>query len=163
MSFQAAAVERGKAVGRPRALELTGTWLLSGAMAGAGLLAYAFHILAARTLTTSEYGQVAAFWAALFIVVVVLFRPLEQTTARSIADRLERGEEGASVLRPVLLVYVCLLGVVAVASALAWNVLTRELFDGSSFMTAMLVVGIAGYGVQYLGRGVLGGLRASTR
>ena len=78
-------------------------------MAGAGLLAYAFHILAARTLTTSEYGQVAAFWAALFIVVVVLFRPLEQTTARSIADRLERGEEGASVLRSVLLVYVCLL------------------------------------------------------
>lgn len=159
MSFQAAAVERGKAVGRPRALDLPGTWLLSGAMAGAGLLAYAFHILAARTLTTSEYGQVAAFWAALFIVVVVLFRPLEQTTARSIADRLERGEEGASVLRPVLLVYVCLLGVVAVASALTWNVLTRELFDGSSFMTAMLVVGIAGYGVQYLGRGVLGGLQ----
>ena len=30
-------------------------------------------------------------------------------------------------------------------------------------MTAMLVVGIAGYGVQYLARGVLGGLRALPR
>ena len=105
VSSQVAAVERGEAAGRPRALELTGTWLLSAAMAGAGLLAYAFHILAARTLTTSEYGQVAAFWAALFIVVVVLFRPLEQTTARSIADRLERGQEGWTVLRSVVHVY----------------------------------------------------------
>ena len=26
-------------------------------------------------------------------------------------------------------------------------------------MTAMLVVGIAGYGIQYIGRGILGGLR----
>jgi O-antigen/teichoic acid export membrane protein len=159
VSVHAATVERSGSGARRRSLELTGTWLLSGAMAGAGLLAYAFHILAARTLTTSEYGQVAAFWAALFIVVVVLFRPLEQTTARSIADRLARGEEGASVLRPVLLVYVCLLGVVVAGATLGWNVLTRELFDGSSFMTAMLVVGIAGYGVQYLARGVLGGLR----
>ena len=159
VSVQVATVERSGPGEGGRSLELTGTWLLSGAMAGAGLLAYAFHILAARTLTTSEYGQVAAFWAALFIVVVVLFRPLEQTTARSIADRLERGQEGWTVLRSVLHMYAYLVVGVAVAAALAWNVVTQKLFDGSSFMTAMLVVGIAGYGVQYLGRGVLGGLR----
>jgi O-antigen/teichoic acid export membrane protein len=158
LSAHAAAVERDP-VPRPRSLELTGTWLLSGAMAGAGVLAYAFHILAARTLTQSEYGQVAAFWAALFIAVVVLFRPLEQTTSRSLADRLERGLEGWSVLRAVALVYVCLVGVVVVAGALSWSVLTRELFDGSGFMTAMLLLGIAGYGVQYVARGILGGLR----
>ena len=158
MSAHAAAVERDP-VGRPRSLELTGTWLLSGAMAGAGVLAYAFHILAARTLTQSEYGQVAAFWAALFIAVVVLFRPLEQTTSRSLADRLERGLEGWSVLRAVALVYACLVALVGVAGALSWSVLTRELFDGSGFMTAMLLIGIAGYGIQYVARGILGGLR----
>ena len=159
MSAQAVTVERGEAVGRQRSLELTGTWLLSGAMAAAGLLAYAFHILAARALTTSEYGQVAAFWAALFIIVVVLFRPLEQTASRSVADRLARGEEAATVLRAVVLVYLGLLVVVGVAAALAWGPVTRSLFNGSSFMTAMLVAGVAGYGVQYLGRGVLGGVR----
>jgi O-antigen/teichoic acid export membrane protein len=157
VSAHAAAVERDAP--RARSLELTGTWLLSGAMAGAGILAYAFHILAARTLTTSEYGQIAAFWAALFITVVVLFRPLEQTTARSVADRLARGQEGWTVLCSVVLVYACLVGVIAVAGLLAWGVLTRELFDGSNFMTAMLLVGVAGYGVQYVGRGILGGLR----
>jgi O-antigen/teichoic acid export membrane protein len=158
VSVHAAAVE-GDRVARPRSLELTGTWLLSGAMAVAGLLAYAFHILAARKLTTSEYGQVAAFWAALFITVVVLFRPLEQTTARSLADRRARGLEGWTVLRAVVLVYAGLVGAVAVAGVLAWGVLTRELFDGSNFMTAMLLVGVAGYGAQYVGRGILGGLR----
>jgi O-antigen/teichoic acid export membrane protein len=156
MSTHAATVE---AVAKPRRLELTGAGLLSGAMAGAGLLAYAFHILAARTLTTTDYGQVAVLWGALFIGVVVLFRPLEQTTARSVADRLTRGEEAATVLRSVAIVYLCVLVALAAAAALAWGTITDRLFLGSDFMTAMLVVGIAGYGVQYVGRGVLGGLR----
>jgi O-antigen/teichoic acid export membrane protein len=156
MSTHVATVD---AVAKPRRLELTGAGLLSGAMAGAGLLAYAFHILAARTLTTTDYGQVAVLWGALFIGVVVLFRPLEQTTARSIADRLTRGEEAATVLRSVAIVYLCVLAALAAATALAWGTITDRLFLGSDFMTAMLVVGIAGYGVQYVGRGILGGLR----
>jgi O-antigen/teichoic acid export membrane protein len=158
MSTHAATVEV-EAVAKPRRLELTGAGLLSGAMAGAGLLAYAFHILAARTLTTSDYGQVAVLWGALFIGVVVLFRPLEQTTARSVADRLTRGEEAATVLRSVAIVYLCVLAALAVATALAWGTITDRLFLGDNFMTAMLIVGIAGYGVQYVGRGILGGLR----
>jgi O-antigen/teichoic acid export membrane protein len=156
MSVHAATAGEARA---PRRLELTGTWLLSGAMAAAGVLAYAFHILAARTLTTSEYGRIAGLWAALFIAVVVLFRPLEQTTSRAVADRLVRGQEARTVLRSVALVYCFLLVAVGAGAALAWGTLTHRLFEGSDFLTAMLVAGIAGYGVQYVARGVLGGLR----
>ena len=107
----AAAVDRAQGPCAPAArFELTGTWLLSGAMLAAGVLAYAFHILAARTLTHDEYGQIAVLWAALFLTVVVLFRPLEQTTARAVADRLARGQEARSVLRSVAIVYGCVLG-----------------------------------------------------
>src|SRR5689334_9375142 len=130
----AASVERTGMPGRSPRLELTGTWLLSAAMAAAGLLAYAFHILAARTLTTDEYGQIAAFWAALFIAVVVLFRPLEQTTSRAVADRLARGQEATTVLRSVAVVYLCVLGALAIAAALAWRPLTNGLFSGTSFL-----------------------------
>jgi O-antigen/teichoic acid export membrane protein len=144
---------------RSRRLELPGAGLLSAAMATAGVLAYAFQILAARTLTTSEYGQIGALWAALFIAVVVLFRPLEQTTSRAVADRLARGDEAASVLRSVAAVYCCLLVLLAVAAALAWEPLTHALFGGDDFLTLMLVLGVAGYGVQYVARGILGGLR----
>ena len=128
-------------------------------MAVAGVLAYAFHILSARTLTTDEYGQIAALWAALFIAVVVLFRPLEQTTSRAVADRLTRGQEATTVLRSVAIVYGCLLVFVGITALFAWGTLTHGLFDGTSFMTAMLVVGIAGYGFQYVVRGMLGGMR----
>lgn len=160
MSAHAAAtVDRAQAPAHPPRLELTGTGLLSAAMAVAGVLAYAFHILSARTLTTDEYGQIAALWAALFIAVVVLFRPLEQTTSRAVADRLTRGQEATTVLRSVAIVYGCLLVFVGIAALLAWGTLTNGLFDGTSFMTAMLVVGIAGYGFQYVVRGILGGMR----
>ncbi len=159
MSAHAAAADAVKAPPPPRRFELTGAWLLSGAMLAAGVLAYAFHILAARTLTPSQYGQIAVLWAALFLTVVVLFRPLEQTTARAVADRLARGQEARSVLRSVALVYGCALGLVAVGAVAFWSELTDTFFDGNSFMTAMLVVGIAGYGIQYIGRGILGGLR----
>jgi O-antigen/teichoic acid export membrane protein len=159
MSVHAASVEGVESAARPQRLELTGTWLLSAAMAAAGVLAYAFHILAARTLTTSEYGQIAALWAALFIAVVVLFRPLEQTTSRAVADRLARGQEATTVLRSVAFVYCCLLALLGIAALPAWGLLTRRLFEGTDFLTAMLVAGIAGYGVQYVARGVLGGLR----
>ncbi len=160
MSAHAAAtVDRAQAPARPPRLELTGTGLLSAAMAVAGVLAYAFHILSARTLTTDEYGQIAALWAALFIAVVVLFRPLEQTTSRAVADRLTRGQEATTVLRSVAIVYGCLLVFVGITALFAWGTLTHGLFDGTSFMTAMLVVGIAGYGFQYVVRGILGGMR----
>jgi len=159
VSVQAATIERGGPDRRARRLELAGAGLLSAAMATAGVLAYAFQILAARTLTTNEYGQIGALWAALFIAVVVLFRPLEQTTSRAIADRLARGDEAASVLRSVAAVYCCLLVLVAIAAALAWEPLTRTLFGGTNFLTLMLVLGVAGYGVQYVARGILGGLR----
>jgi O-antigen/teichoic acid export membrane protein len=159
MSAHAAAADAVNAPPPQRRFELTGAWLLSGAMLAAGVLAYAFHILAAQTLSQSQYGQIAVLWAALFLTVVVLFRPLEQTTARAVADRLARGQEARSVLRSVALVYGCALGLVAVGAVAFWGELTDRFFDGNQFMTAMLVVGIAGYGIQYIGRGILGGLR----
>src|SRR5262249_13037052 len=158
MSAQAATT-LGRDGRRAHRLELAGTGLLSAAMATAGVLAYAFQILAARTLPTSEYGQIGALWAALFIAVVVLFRPLEQTTSRAVADRLARGDEAASLLRSVASVYACPLVLMALGAALAWGPLTRSLFGGDDFLTLMLVLGVAGYGIQYVARGILGGLR----
>ena len=160
MSAHAAASGRPRpSACAPTAARVDGHRVALGRDGGRGLLAYAFHILSARTLTTDEYGQIAALWAALFIAVVVLFRPLEQTTSRAVADRLARGQEATTVLRSVAIVYGCLLVFVGIAALLAWGTLTNGLFDGTSFMTAMLVVGIAGYGFQYVVRGILGGLR----
>jgi len=137
----------------------SGAGQLSLAMTVSGVLAYAFHILAARALGPDAYGQVAVLWAAMFLVVVVAFRPLEQTTARAISDRLARGQEVESVLRSVVLIYLVMLAAGAVLALAAWEVTTQRLFLGSDAMTAALFGGIAAYGIAYVVRGVCAGVR----
>jgi O-antigen/teichoic acid export membrane protein len=138
---------------------LAGAWLVSGAMVLSGVLTYAFQVLAARTLGPHAYGQIGVLWAAMFLAAIMIYRPLEQTSARAIADRLARGEEIETVLRSVGLMAAASLVVLGAATAAAWRPLTDRLFLGDGTMTAMLVAGIAAYGVSYLARGLFGGAR----
>jgi O-antigen/teichoic acid export membrane protein len=158
MSTQAAALDAP--VGVPeRRPALAGAWVVSASMLGSGFLIYVFHVVAARSLTGADYGHIAVLWAAMFLAVIVLFRPLEQTTSRAVADRLARGEEVETVLRSVAVVSAVMLTVLLGACALAWNPIADRLFLGSGVMTVMLLVGIASYGIAYVLRGVVAGAR----
>jgi hypothetical protein len=144
-------------VGRPRVL--VGAWLLSGATIAAGLLTYAFLVLAARTLGPHAYGRVAALWGAIFIGAVVLYRPLEQTASRTIADRLARGHDGRSVLRALAIVGSVAVALTAAIVLVAWRPLTDRLFLGDPTLTLLLLCGTIAYGISYVIRGVVGGVR----
>jgi O-antigen/teichoic acid export membrane protein len=161
MSTQAAVLERtgSAAVGDERRSVFTGAWLVSVATLAAGVLTYAYHVLAARTLGPHAYGQIAILWGAIFLAAIVLFRPLEQTLSRTIADRRARGEEVRTVLRPIGLICAGILVLGGIAFAAAWGQITERVFLGNDLMTAMLVAGIAAYGLQYLVRGLVGGAR----
>jgi O-antigen/teichoic acid export membrane protein len=145
-----------------RTVRFDSALLLSGAMVVSGILTYAFQILAARTLGAGAFGQIAALWGGVFLLAIVVFRPLEQTLSRSIANRLAHGQEIRSVLRSVGIVSAGACAVIAVAAVFSWTTVTQRLFHGDAFMTAMLVVGVAGYGASYLVRGLLGGVRWFT-
>jgi O-antigen/teichoic acid export membrane protein len=144
---------------RERPLVLAGAWLLSSATLLSGLFAYVFHVAAARLLGPTDYGLVAVLWAVMFTGVVVLFRPLEQTTMRTVADRLSRGEETATVIRSVALIYLGTTAAVGVGVAIAWEPLRDRLFLGDGTFVLALAIGIAAYGVQYVVRGACGGVR----
>jgi O-antigen/teichoic acid export membrane protein len=137
---------------------ISGAGLLSVAMVLSGLLTYAFLVMAARTLGPEAYGRIGVLWAAMFITAIVLFRPLEQTVARSIADRRARGEEVRSVTRSVGILALALMFVVGVVAVVAWNPITARLFGGDATLTALLVAGIAFYGGSYIVRGLVGGV-----
>src|SRR5205085_11900400 len=64
---------------RARTRTVSGAALVSGATLLSGVLTYAFHVIAARTLGPEGYGRIAVLWAAMFLGAVVLYRPLEQT------------------------------------------------------------------------------------
>jgi O-antigen/teichoic acid export membrane protein len=157
MSTQAITVARPTS--RREGRTLAGAWLLSAGMLASGVLTYAFHVLAARSLGPAAYGQIAVLWAAMFIAAVMLFRPLEQTMSRALADRRARGEEVASVLRSVLWIGVAALAAVGVGAALFWGQLARSLFGGDAALTALLLAGVVAYAASYLVRGLLGGVR----
>ncbi|HEY8192461.1 MAG TPA: hypothetical protein VIF36_00925 [Gaiellaceae bacterium] len=144
---------------KARRQALAGAGLVSAATLGSGLLIYGFHVLAARKLGPEAYGQIAVLWAALFLTVIVLFRPLEQTTSRETANRLARGEEAGTVLRAVSRLAVGLLLALSLGIGLGWAFITERLFLGNDHMTAMLLVGIVFYGGAYVTRGLLAGTR----
>lgn len=135
----------------------SGIGVLSAAMLASGVLAYVFHVLAARTLTATDYGRVAILWAALYLLVVVLFRPLEQTTSRAIAARLARGEEVRTVVVSVAAIYAALVVVGVAVAAPTWGIVTDSLFAGDEAFTIALHVGVYGYGLEYVLRGIWSG------
>jgi O-antigen/teichoic acid export membrane protein len=159
VTVAAQAVAERVAAPKARRQALAGAGLVSIATLAAGVLIYGFHVLAARTLGPDAYGQIAVMWAALFLTVIVLFRPLEQTTSRETANRLARGEEAATVVKAVGRLAIGLLVGLSLALAAGWSFVTDRLFLGNDAVTALLLVGIAFYGAAYLLRGVLAGVR----
>ena len=159
MSTQAAVVEAVPTRRTQRWDALGGSGILSVAVLASGLLAYAFQVLCARTLGADAFGQLAVLWAAVFLATVILFRPIEQTLSRALADRMARGEEVRTVARAVgglaAVVSVVLIGALAVA----WGPLTDRLFLGNETLTIMLALGVVTFGASYVLRGTFGGAR----
>jgi O-antigen/teichoic acid export membrane protein len=125
----------------------------------AGVLTYVFLVLAARTPGPHAYSRIAALWGAIFIGAVVLFRPLEQTASRTISDRIARGREVRTVLRALVLVGAGTVALTVAIAALAWGPITDRVFAGNGTLTALLLAGTIAYGISYIVRGLVGGLR----
>jgi O-antigen/teichoic acid export membrane protein len=136
-----------------------GAVMLSVGTVASGVLAYAFNAVAARALGPDAYGPIAVLWAAMFLVAVVLFRPVEQTLSRAVAERLAAGQDARPVVRAVGWLALGAVAVAALACAAAWGPITDRLFAGQPMLTAMLIAGIAGYGASYFVRGLVGGQR----
>jgi O-antigen/teichoic acid export membrane protein len=152
-----AAAGRGAVHATPRPRAAAGTAVISTATLVSGGLAYAFLLLAGRTLGPEAYGRVAALWGLLFLATVVLFRPLEQTVSRQFADRLARGAGVRSVLRSAVALYLGILVVGSFVLAAAWRPLTDHVLFERNALTVALAAGIVGYGAAYLARGAFAG------
>jgi O-antigen/teichoic acid export membrane protein len=151
-------------VGNDRASEETRRYgrsagLLTIALGAAGLLAYAFFAVSSHTLDSHDYGTIVVLWSVNFIVAATLFRPIEQLLSRNLAEHEELGEGSGHVLRIAALIQGAVTTIAVVVMLLLRNPITDELLDGSTTLYWVLVVGIAGFGADYYGRGFLAGRR----
>jgi O-antigen/teichoic acid export membrane protein len=146
---------------RPRleAVDRSDAALMSIGTVASGLLAYAFNVVAARSLGPEAYGAIGALWAGMFLLAVLLFRPLEQTVSRAVADAVAHDLDA----RPVVRSAARMATVVAVAASVVlvalWPLITDGLFGGRDVLTLALVLGLAGYALSYFVRGICGGVR----
>jgi O-antigen/teichoic acid export membrane protein len=141
----------------PRAGYGRGAAILSVGIGVTGLVTYAYFSLAAHTLSDSDYGGVTLLWSAVFIVVSVLYRPVEQLLSRTIADRDVRGQEGNEHLRVAATIQLALAALFAVVALALRGPLKDGLFGGSATLYWVMIAAVLWYAASYFARGFLAG------
>src|SRR5918999_6243576 len=136
--------------------------LLSIGVGLTGLITYLFFALASHQLSADEYGQVAVLWSAVFIVVSVLQRPVEQLLSRTVSEHLETGQSIGRTVRVAATIQLAVaVAFLAIAIALR-GPLQDDLLDGNSTLYWIGVSAVAAYGASYFARGYLAGSHRLT-
>ncbi len=134
----------------------TGARVLSIGIASTGIFTFAYLAVASHELDQTSYGRVSLCWSLMFVILSVIYRPVEQLLSRTIADRRARGLEGHPLRVPALIQLGFALLFLAVALALR-NPIEHGLFDGSAALYWILVIGVLAYAASYFARGWLAG------
>jgi O-antigen/teichoic acid export membrane protein len=133
-----------------------GARVLSIGIASTGIFTFAYLATASHVLDQQAYGRVSLCWAVMFVILSVIYRPVEQLMSRTIADRRARGLEGHSLAIPAL-IQISFALVFLGAALLFRHRIERGLFDGSSSLYWILVIGVLAYAASYFARGWLAG------
>lgn len=136
--------------------------LLSIGVGITGLITYLYFAIASHELSKEQYGQVAVLWSAVFIVVSILQRPVEQLLSRTVSENLEHGSPIRHTVRVAATIQLGVaVGFDVVALALRTPI-QDHLLDGSSTLYWIGITAITAYGASYFARGFLAGSHRLT-
>jgi O-antigen/teichoic acid export membrane protein len=134
-----------------------GARILSVGIALTGIVTFAYFSLASYALDDESYGRVNLLWSVMFVVVSVIYRPVEQLLSRTIAQRRAAGHEHSHPLRVPALIQAGFAALFLLLALAFRGRLEDELFDGSAALYWVLVVGVLAYAASYFARGWLAG------
>ena len=121
------------------------------------MITYLFFAIASHELTPHEYGQVVVLWSAVFIVVSVLQRPVEQLLSRTVSERLATEQPIGHTVRVAATIQLGVaIGFDVVAIALRGPI-EDGLLDGNETLYWIGVAAVTAYGASYFARGFLAG------
>jgi O-antigen/teichoic acid export membrane protein len=134
-----------------------GAKILAIGIASTGVVTFAYFSVASYALGDVDYKAISLLWSILFVIVSVIYRPIEQLLSRTIAGRRARGLHTGHPLRTPLLIQAGFaLAFLVVALALKGPI-EDDLFDGASALYWVLVVAVLAYAASYFARGWLAG------
>ena len=134
----------------------SGARILSIGIASTGLLTFAYFSIASHVLGESSAAQLDLLWSVMFVIISVIYRPIEQLLSRTIAGRRARGHEQHDLRTPIMIQAGFALVFLIVALALR-ETLINDVFEGQSGLYYVLLVGTLAYGASYFARGWLAG------
>ena len=133
-----------------------GARILSIGIATTGVVTFAYFAVASHVLDEVEYKGVSLLWSLMFMIVSVIYRPIEQLLSRSIAETRARGTASHPLRGPLTIQACFALAFLAVALPLR-SYLEDDVFDGSATLYWVLVGGVLAYAASYFARGWLAG------
>jgi O-antigen/teichoic acid export membrane protein len=134
----------------------SGARILSIGIASTGIFTFLYLAAASHELDPASYSRISLCWAIMFVILSVIYRPIEQLLSRTIADRRARGLHGHPLRIPALIQFSFATLFLIVALALRPRI-EQGIFDGSSALYWILVVGVLAYAASYFARGWLAG------
>ncbi|HEX5195149.1 MAG TPA: hypothetical protein VFW09_20330 [Solirubrobacteraceae bacterium] len=134
----------------------SGARILSIGIASTGIFTFAYLATSSHVLSKGDYALISLCWSIMFVILSVIYRPIEQLLSRTIADRRARGLRGHPLRVPAAIQFGFALVFVAVALALR-GVIVDDVFQGSSTLYWILFVGVIAYAASYFARGWLAG------
>jgi O-antigen/teichoic acid export membrane protein len=130
--------------------------LLTAAIGTTGLMTAGYFVVASHVLVEVSAKRIDLVWSIMWVIISVIYRPIEQLLSRTIADRRARGLGSHPLQAAVTLQGTFAL--IFVALALAFHhVLRYQVLDGSGVLFWVLVFGVLFYAMSYFARGWLAG------
>jgi O-antigen/teichoic acid export membrane protein len=133
----------------------SGARILSIGIASTGLLTFAYFSIASHVLPEVSAKRIDLLWSVMFVIISVIYRPIEQLLSRTIAERRARGHAQRTLRVPMLIQGG--FAVVFLVAALSLHGPLLRLFDHDSALYWVLIVGTLAYAASYFARGWLAG------
>jgi len=134
----------------------SGARILTVGIASTGIFTFLYLAVASHVLDPASYSRISLCWAIMFVILSVIYRPIEQLLSRTIADRRARGLHGHPLRVPAAIQFGFAVLFLIVALALR-DQIQQGMFDGSAALYWILVIGVLAYAGSYFARGWLAG------
>jgi O-antigen/teichoic acid export membrane protein len=152
-------VRRRKPISRPSATQRYGraARVLSAGIALTGLVTFAFFSLASHALGEVDYKGISLLWSVLFLVISIIYRPVEQLLSRTISVRRAQGLHAGHPLRIAITIQLSFAALFLVVALAFRGRIEHDVFDGSATLYWVLVCSVLAYAASYFARGWLAG------
>ena len=134
-----------------------GARILSVGIATTGLVTFAYFSLAKHALSDAEYENITVLWAVLFLIISLIYRPVEQLLARSLSVRRARSQQSGPAVRTALTIQAAFAAIFLAVALAAREAIQEGVLAGSAFLYWVLVVAVLAYAASYFARGWLAG------